>query len=184
MSNERDFQAEVARSVPWLERQMEACVHYTKIPDMPKGPEHRFAARKGYDAFLVHDGRHLALEYKLARGMSLPFDALDPYQEACLLEACAAGADAYVVVCFRLEFSQREARKRGTDRLIATFAVHVLDWQQWRQEACRGSIRLEDFEARGIQVPRMKLPQDGRIGWDLRPLLLDSHVRQQAGKVA
>lgn len=168
--HEADFQAEVARSIPWLAEQLGRPVAYVKIPDaIARGAEWKFAARRGYDAFLVDQGRHVAIEYKLCKKPSLPFDALDPYQERCLLEVEAAGGSAWILVGFRLTFSTREAARRGDSRMIAAFAVRAGQWGRARADACRSSLALEWFEAEAVRVDCLRLQQG--FGWDLRPLL-------------
>ena len=170
---EADFQAEIARSIDWLAEQLWLPVAYTKVPDVPRGAEHRFSVRKGYDAFLIVDGRHIALEYKLSKGTSIAFDALDGYQEQKLVEASLAGAAAFVLVNFRVTFSAREANRRGSDKMIAAFAVDIHDWQAWRATACRASAPLADWETRPgvLPIPKIQVGQTRQIGWDLRPLV-------------
>lgn len=167
---EKDFQREIARSVPWVAAQLGEAIHYIKIPDAPMGPDARFAARKGYDCFLVHRGRHVALELKMSKGPSLSFDALNDYQEHVLREVELAGGLSFVVVNFRVNFSQKEARERGTDRAILAFAVRLPEWVNARQEACRGSVPLKAFETGTIALPKLRV--EGGIAWDLRPILV------------
>lgn len=166
---ERDFQAEVARSIPWSAEQVGRPLHYCKIPDLPRGPEQRFSPRRGYDCFLVDRGRHVALELKMSKGMSLAFGALDAYQEHCLHEVEAAGGAAWLLVCFRVTFSESEARRRGAAKAILAFAVPAWTWPVLRAEACRASLPLSWFEEAAIALPRLRLASG--IAWDLRPLL-------------
>lgn len=166
---EKDFQAEIARSIPWLCETLRTYIAYTKIPDAPKGPEQRFSARKGYDCFLVHCGRHLAIELKLSKGMSWSFDALDDYQEAKLLEVERAGGRAWVVVSFRVAFAAKEAKKRGLDQAILAFGLPVEHLIAVRAEAVRKSLPLDWFEANAVALPR--IPTTRGAGWDLRPVL-------------
>lgn len=166
---ERDFIMELARSAPWTAAQLGEPLLYTKIPDLPRGPGQRFLARRGYDCFLVYQGRHIALEAKMAKTRSLGFDCLDDYQEDCLHEVEEAGGTAFVVVNFRLTFSKTEAKKRGTDKVILAFALPAFTWPELRAGACRASLPLEWFEANAIRLPKVKT--EGGIGWDLRPVL-------------
>mgnify|MGYP001558609028 FL=1 len=166
---ERDFQAEVARSILWSAEQVGRPLHYCKIPDLPRGPEQRFSPRRGYDCFLVDRGRHVALELKMSKGMSLAFGALDAYQEHCLHEVEAAGGAAWLLVCFRVAFSKTEAKNRGAAKAILAFAVAAWTWPVLRAEACRASLPLAWFEENAIALPRLRLASG--IAWDLRPLL-------------
>ena len=166
---EADFQAEIARSVPWLARELGREAHYLKIPDLPRGPGQRFCPRRGYDCFIVDVGIHHALELKMCHGTSVAFKVLDEYQENQLVSAELAGGRSFVVVNFRVTFSDKQARARGTDRAILTFALPIFTWQEWRREDCSASIPLAKLEEQAIMLPRLRLA-DG-IGWDLRPII-------------
>lgn len=166
---EKDFQAEIARSIPHLNSTLKNPVHYCKIPDIPRGPEQRFSPRRGYDCYLVYKGQMHALELKMCKGMSWGFDHLDSYQEEMLREVDAAGGKAYLVINFRVTFSTKEARKRGTSSAILAFAVPVVRVLEARADACKASLPLSWFEENALPLPALKM-ETGR-GWDLSVLL-------------
>lgn len=174
---ERDFQNEVTASVIPLGNNLGKPCHFFKIPDFPysrtkevaEDKKIAFLPRKGYDCFLVVDGKHYALELKLAKKMAIPFKALDEVQEYHLLACEAAGGSAYVVVNFRSILGEKEAKKRNASTVNKTFAIPIHWWVGLRTTIGRESLPLERLEADGLELPR--LPGHG-IRWDLRPLLV------------
>lgn len=173
---EKDFQREIARSVPWAAQLLGQTIHYLKIPDAPQGPASKFAPRKGYDCFLVYRGRHIALELKMSKHTSVGFDALNDHQEDILSEVEAAGGLAFVVVNFRVTFSKTAAKARGQERAILAFAIPLKEWVHARETACRASIPLEALEAGAIALQKVRT--EGGIGWDIRALLVGREERQ------
>lgn len=166
---EKDFQSEVTRSILWLEQQLGEPLHYMKIPDAPMGPNARFASVKGYDAFLVHRGRFIALELKLSKGPSISFDRVNDVQDNFLSEVVQAGGLAWILVNFRVTWSQREIKRRSELGTISAFAVPIQQWLQTRADAMKGSLSYSWFETEAVRLPKIKTERG--IGWDLRPIL-------------
>jgi penicillin-binding protein-related factor A (putative recombinase) len=156
-ASERQFQAEIAASIEPLEAYYGTPVWYQKIPDAPRGSTHRFMSVRWYDCYVLVHGLMVVLELKMTHGPSIAFDALRGEQEVALQKVAAAGAPAYVVVCFRF------ARKG--EPVIEAYAIPIAVWMAEQQTSVRASLAYDWVREHAVALPWRK----GH--WDLRPLL-------------
>lgn len=86
-----------------------AGIHVVLLQDAPR------SGKKPYDAFIVWRGWFAALEFKIAKGLSLNAKLPTDRQLQCLIDAEKAGGYGFVVIYM--------------DRLKKVVFVHASDWK-------------------------------------------------------
>jgi len=72
---------------------------YMKIPDsFGGGKGFRFTPIKNFDAFFIKDGKFMAIEYKMEKGISFSFDSIRDVQVESLLEVKKNGGSTCIAI--------------------------------------------------------------------------------------
>ena len=96
------------------------------LQDAPK------SGKKVYDAYMVWRGWHISLEFKMANGASLPYNAPTERQKQCLKQTEQAGGYSFIVV--RLE------------RLKQVLFITVDTWEAIFENGNVKNIKLDVLE--------------------------------------
>lgn len=166
--NERDF------TTAFLRGCRSVGFHGVRIPDAGKAD--RFTTVKPYDLVIATPpGRYHAVELKLVtKGASWPIRALQPHQEAALLDAERVGAPGWVIVGWNVRLSERERERQGRDVVSGAWAARIRQVVQARVEDARTNLPLPWFVQNAIELPRLALRgEDGSrlAAYDPRPLV-------------
>lgn len=162
-ATKRHFESEIARSAKLLG------LDYTKLCVPQRGQVK--VAGTGYDAFLVHRGRHVPLELKsLKAATRFPLGSVGCDQQRALDNKLASGCRAFLLVNFRQDHPDPGYRRPGN-------RAYLFDWSQWERlvAACRGcgrkSVPRSWFDMKdGFFAPLPRLKADGGPVWDLKLL--------------
>jgi penicillin-binding protein-related factor A (putative recombinase) len=164
------FEAEIAESAKLLKIRYEKLAVPCKLGFATGRPYLIKLQKEPYDAFLIRDGLHHALEMKSSQLFgSFPLERLEDHQVEGLQGAMADGCPAYLLVNFR---KVRDGRK--TRELSQSFALPFERWDALN-EACgaegRLSVPKEWFldPAWFIPIPRIHVGTE--LAWDLRVIL-------------
>jgi hypothetical protein len=155
------MESEVSLSLKALED-----VWYTKIPDIPRfgGDTFRANIPRPFDYVALCNGTFIGIECKQSQNpSSLPLGNISEHQVNALNEVEKCGGVGYMLVNVRLTKSSRRVNK-----MFAITPEWVDYW--YSGKGGRKSIPVSWMEENCIEVKRVKLPDCGKYGWDLRIL--------------
>lgn len=141
-------------------------IWYTKIPDIPRftGDTFRASIPRPFDYITVSQEGVVAIECKQSRNATnFPLSNIRPQQITEMAHLCSLGLSAYFLINVRLT--------KQTPRSNRTFAItpeQIIEW--YYQQSKRASIPVPHIEQEYIEVPRIKIPNTQKYGWDLRIL--------------
>ena len=169
------FEAEVAYSAKVLG------IHYDKKAIPTKFVRGRFILLKenNYDSFIVHKGRHIALELKSQEiHGTFPLGNIQDHQYTGLQEMITLGCPAYFLINMR----RKDVGKTKT-ACNKAWGIHFADWMdlllalpEWRGKP-RHSIPRDFFDDKRFffEIPRIhaldKAKAKNVLVWDLRVLI-------------
>jgi len=140
--------------------------HYVKIPDMPHTAGARFLPPKPYDCYAILNGEIYVMELKLkTKPTGFPFGDITELQINNLLEASKQGANAWVVINYRIQkLTDKQKKKHGLsdNRFDFVFIVGIENFMLLDRQISDKSIPFRYF----VEVIKPKIKKEGEF-WDI-----------------
>jgi len=174
---ERDFQYECQQAFKLFN------CSYHKIPDAPPvfakpcpkcnykiKPIYRFTPPKPYDAYVIYQGVHFSLEYKIHKATTaFPFNKLEKHQEIGLLKDQEEGARSFLLINIRTPGKGGGMLPyiKPTNRLVILNIVDFLGLKRKYSspKISRKSVPVNDLVQSGILIPRINFKAVKGLYW-------------------
>lgn len=109
--DEKIFQQEFRKSIKFFNPNC----HYVKIPD-PSATTAERTIKRPYDAFYIYKEKFIAFEYKMMKSPEgFPFDRVEENQIFGLTKAYQSFNNAYLIINYRFEFTEKQMKKYEID---------------------------------------------------------------------